>query len=183
MAKRSISNLLSKYESYRKKIESNLDRIREHDPDSVILEKWNKYYQPITSENPNYNAVRTALKDIKDLYNSGATSLEKSERSIANTIDTLKRKGYGYVNRKNFNSFMRFLDDARARGLGSLYSSTQLIDLIKEAKDKKLTEAQIRANIDKWARQTIKYDQEGKVIEVENPRRLYVRRVTLRKRS
>ena len=183
MARRSISNLLSKYESYRQKIEANLDQIRKHDPDSVILEKWNKYYQPITSENPNYNAVRTALKDIKQLYDSGATSLETSERSIANTIDTLRRKGYGYVNRRNFNSFMRFLDDARSRGLGSLYSSTQLIDLIKEAKDKKLTDAQILANINKWARQTVKYDKEGKVIEVENPRKLYVRRVTLRKRK
>ena len=78
---------------------------------------------------------------------------------------------------------MRFLDDARSRGLGSLYSSTQLIDLIKEAKDKRLTNAQIRANIDKWARQTVKYDKEGKVIEVENPRKLYVRRISLRKRK
>ena len=182
MARRSVTKLLAKYEAYRQKIEANLEEIRAHDPDSVILEKWNKYYKPITSKNPNYQAVRTAYNSIKKLYESGATSLETSERSIANAIDTLKRKGYS-IDRRNFNSFMRFLDDARSRGLGSLYSSTQLIDLIKEAKDKRLTNAQIRANIDKWARQTVKYDKEGKVIEVENPRKLYVRRISLRKRK
>lgn len=181
MARRSVSKLLEKYEAYRQKIEANLEEIRAHDPDSVILEKWNDYYQPITSDNPNYQAVNKAYKSIKKLYESGATSLDKSERSIANAIDTLQRKGYD-INRRNFNSFMRFLDDARSRGLGSLYSSTQIIDLIKEAKSKKLTNAQIKANIEKWARQTVKYDQEGKVVEVENPRKLYVRRVTLRKR-
>ena len=65
MARRSVTKLLAKYEAYRQKIEANLEEIRAHDPDSVILEKWNKYYKPITSKNPNYQAVRTAYNSIK----------------------------------------------------------------------------------------------------------------------
>lgn len=182
MARRSVTKLLAKYEAYRQKIEADLDILREKDPNSVILEKWNKYYEPITSDSPNYEAVNRAYKSIKKLYESGATSLETSERSIANAIETFQREGYK-IDRRNFNSFMRFLDDARSRGLGALYSSTQLIDLINEAKTKKLTNAQIRANIDKWAGQAVKYDEKGKVIEVQNPPKLHVRRVTLRKRK
>ena len=67
-------------------------------------------------------------------------------------LDTLHREGYDYINRRNFNSFMRFLDDARAKGLGALYSSTQLIDKIHEMKRRGLTKKQILTNISRWSR-------------------------------
>lgn len=91
-------------------------------------------------------------------------------------LDTLHREGYDYINRRNFNSFMRFLDDARAKGLGALYSSTQLIDKIKEMKDRRLTKSQILKNIDRWSRQNVKRDKEGKVIEQIKPKKLYIRK-------
>ncbi len=91
-------------------------------------------------------------------------------------LDTLHREGYDYINRRNFNSFMRFLDDARAKGLGALYSSTQLIDKIKEMKDRRLTKTQILKNIDRWSRQNVKRDKEGKVIEQIKPKKLYIRK-------
>ena len=71
---------------------------------------------------------------------------------------------------------MRFLDDARAKGLGALYSSTQLIDKIKEMKDRRLTKTQILKNIDRWSRQNVKRDKEGKVIEQIKPKKLYIRK-------
>ena len=79
-------------------------------------------------------------------------------------IKTLKELGYDYIDRRNFGSFMNFLDDARARGLGAIYSSTQLIEAFKEAKDKGLNKAQILANIDYWAKKYIKYE-DNKIIE------------------
>ena len=91
-------------------------------------------------------------------------------------LDTLHREGYDYINRRNFNSFMRFLDDARAKGLGALYSSTQLIDKIKEMKDRRLTKTQILKNIDRWSKQNVKRDKEGKVIEQIKPKKLYIRK-------
>ena len=74
-------------------------------------------------------------------------------------LDTLHREGYDYINRRNFNSFMRFLDDARAKGLGALYSSTQLIDKIHEMKSRGLTKKQILKNIDRWSRTAIRRDR------------------------
>ena len=93
---------------------------------------------------------------------------------MALAIDTLKRRGIDYVNKRNFKYFYRFLDDARAKGLGSLYSSTQLIESIKKAKDKGLSKADIQANIDYWASKSIKYDSDGKVIEPDSYKPLTV---------
>ena len=70
---------------------------------------------------------------------------------------------------------MRFLDDARAKGLGALYSSTQLIEAIQEAKQKGLTKAQIKKNIERWAK-NVDRDKEGKIVEVVTPKKLKVRR-------
>ena len=75
---------------------------------------------------------------------------------------------------------MRFLDDARARGLGSIYSSEQLIKAVNEAKRKGLTKAQVEANIERWAKKVVKFDSEGKQVEVVSPPEIKVRKIRLR---
>ena len=155
-------------------INDMLDVLSQTDPESVALEKYRNYYQPITSDPPNFNTVRTMYSSAKKLIQSNQLSLESHERSIANAIDTLHKEGYGYINRRNFNSYMRFLDDARARGLGALYSSTQLIEAIHEAKNKRLSDADIKANIQRWSN-AMKRDKEGRIIEQIEPKKLRVK--------
>ena len=120
-------------------------------------------------------------KKAKDVLESGQLSLEGHERSVSSTIETLRNDlSLDYINRRNFNSFMRFLDDARARGLGSVYSSEQLLDAINEAKRKGLTKAQIRANMDRWAKKVVRLDKEGKQVEIISPPEIKVRKISLR---
>jgi hypothetical protein len=156
-----------------------LDEIEKADPDSVVLEKYRGVYYKL--EGPaSYNSVRKITKSIKQLVKSKQLSLESIERSKAGAIDTLHRDGLDFINGRNFNSYMRFLDDARARHLASVYSSEQILIAINEARRKGLTKAQIRANMDRWAKKAIKYDRQGKQVEIINPPKLNVRRVTLK---
>lgn len=162
---RYFKNKVTEHNYYVKMLNRNLARLEQKMPESRALERYRGEFVEITSKNPNKRKVAEALKKVRDIYKSGVTSLSSERRSVALSIDTLKRNGINYVNKKNFKSFFNFLDDARARGLGALYSSTQLIEAFKEAKKKKLTKTQILANIDYWANKYIKYDEDGLIEE------------------
>lgn len=170
-------SLMAQYNEYLQKVNEDLERLEELDPDSVALDRWRGYFQPITTEEPNYRWLQKAVSQIRKVSESGMLSPEGMERSISNTIQTLKESGVEGINRRNFNSYMRFLDDARARGLAAVYSSTQLIRAIKDAKSRKLTNQEIEANIDKWARHSVKFDKEGRQVEIIRPPKLNVRHV------
>ena len=70
---------------------------------------------------------------------------------------------------------MRFLDDARARGLGSIYSSTQILEPLIDMQKKGMTKEQIKNNIKYWADEYVKYDENGKIIEVIEPKKLEIK--------
>ena len=164
----------AKYNDMVKEINKQIRKLEKADPESVALERYRNYYKPVTSKDPNYNTIRKLYKSARDLLKSNELSLESQDRAVANAIETFHREGRTYINKRNFNSFMRFLDDARARGIASLYSSTQIIDAIQEAKEKGLSDDQIKANIQRWSK-NIKRDKEGRIIEQLEPRKLKVR--------
>ena len=165
MAKRKFKSKVTEYNYYAKLINRNLKKLAKEYPESRTLERYRGEFELISTPDANKRVVSKLLKKAKDVWSSGITSLKSEKRAVAMAIDTLKARGIDYVNKRNFKYFYRFLDDARARGLGSLYSSTQLIDAIKQAKDKGLSKADIKANIDYWAKKELKYDKEGRLIE------------------
>lgn len=168
--------LIREFNQNVREINRNLAEIEKVSPDSVALDRHRGEFWEINDPNYNYNKLRELNKNAKALLRSGEITVEGHERSIALAIQKLHKKGYTYINRRNFNSFMRFLDDARAKGLGALYSSTQLIGRIKEMKNRSLTKGEILANIDRWAKKNVKRDKKGKVIEQVKPKRLYIKR-------
>lgn len=170
---RSSNKIRNEYNQMVKQINSDLKKLAKIDPESQVLEQYSGYFQTVKIDNPNYRTILKMRKQARDLLKSGRLSLESHERAKANAIDTLHKEGYTFINRKNFNSFMRFLDDARARGLGSLYSSTQLLTAINEAKKKGLSKADIKKNIQHWSDQ-MKRDKEGRIVEVKRPKKLKV---------
>ena len=173
---RTREQIRNEYNRITKEINKNLAEIEKKRPDSIALERYRGYFEPIEETDLNYNTMRRMLKQARQVYESGETSLDVIERGEALAIKTLKEEGYDFINRRNFNSFMRFLDDARARGLGSLYSSEQLLEMIHEAKKRGLSKREILKNMDRWAKQTAKRDKEGKIVEQVKPKKLTIRR-------
>ena len=181
MVRRNSEKLRLEYNEAVKEINKQLKALAKADPSSVTLERWRGYFKPEYNKNPHYDTMREMKKQATDLLKSGQLSLEGHKRSVANAIETLHREGYGFINKRNFNSFMRFLDDARARGLGSLYSSTQLLDAINTARERGLSDEEIKKNIARWSHQ-LATDKNGRTIEVENPAPLKVRRYAGRRK-
>lgn len=170
-----------KSEDYRKAynkmvtdINRQIRRLEKADPESVSLERYRNFFQKVTTKNPNYRTIQKLYSRAKKVLSSGELSVESQTRAKANAIQTLRDEGMTYINKSNFNSYIRFLEDARSKGLSALYSSSQIIEAVHEAKKQGLTKDQILANIDRWSRQ-VKYDKEGKVIEQIEPRKLKIK--------
>lgn len=173
---RTRDQIRNEYNRITKEINKNLAEIEKKRPESIALDRYRGKFAPIDDPDLDYNTMRAMLKQVRQVYESGQTSLDVIERTEALAIQRLQEEGYDYINRRNFNNFMRFLDDARARGLGSLYSSEQLIERIREAKKRGLTKREILKNMDRWAKQEMKRDEDGKIVEQVKPKKLTIRR-------
>lgn len=160
---------VKEFNEYVRKINQDLSELQHYDPDAVSLERWVGEFSPLDPKQKwNANTVRQMTKQAKRVYESGQLSWDSEQRSKASTIQTLREDyGYDFINGRNFSAFMHFLDDARARGLASIYSSEQMIEAYQQMREKGLTKRQIQENINRWANKAIRYDKEGKLIERE----------------
>lgn len=160
---------VKEFNEYVRKINQDLSELQHYDPDAVSLERWVGEFSELDPKKKwNANTVRQMAKQAKRIYESGQLSWDTEQRSKASTIETLREDyGYDFINGRNFSAFMHFLDDARARGLASIYSSEQMIEAYQQMREKGLTKRQIQENINRWANKAIRYDKEGKLIERE----------------
>lgn len=156
-------------------INEQLKKLEKADPDAVSIGRYRNYFQHVNTDRPNYRTISKMRTSAKKLLQSGELSLISNERAKATGIETFHRMGHTWVNKRNYNALIQFLDDARARGLGSLYSSEQLVTAYQQAREKGLTKSDIQKNINKWSEQ-VKHDSDGKTIEVSNPKELKVRK-------
>lgn len=150
----------SEYGYYARMINKGLDRIRSKFPESRLLERYQEEFDP-----NDYSP--TKLREAKKLWNSGAVTVDSERRAYNAAVNTVREKyGLTKINRHNARAFFRFLDDARARGLGAMYTSEQLLTAFTEMRYKqKLTNKEIEANIEYWAQKNVQYDAEGKMVE------------------
>ena len=82
---------------------------------------------------------------------SDSSRVREYARARNATIESFRRNGYEFVNDKNLDDLFQFLEDARARHLGSIYGSDQLIEVWGRAQERGLTEEQLLGNIEYWA--------------------------------
>lgn len=82
---------------------------------------------------------------------SGSSRVTEYAQVRQNAIESFHRSGYEFVNESNLDALYQFLEDARARHLGSIYGSDQLIETFERAEKRGLTSEQLLGNIEYWA--------------------------------
>ena len=84
-------------------------------------------------------------------YLAQGTSTERGFRSsLEQTVDRLNEHGYDFINTDNVIAFYRFMEDARQRGVETIYGSEQMVELFERAQKRGLSRDQIIANMDYW---------------------------------
>ena len=82
---------------------------------------------------------------------SGSSRVSEYAKVRQQAIESFQRSGYEFVNESNLDELYQFLEDARARHLGSIYGSDQLIETFEKAQKRGLTSEQLLGNIEYWA--------------------------------
>jgi len=91
------------------------------------------------------------ISSVQRFLSSGSSRVSEYAQVRQNTINSFQESGYDFVNESNLDDLYQFLEDARARHLGSIYGSDQLIETWNRAQKRGLTSEQLLGNIEYWA--------------------------------
>lgn len=160
VARQRVKTLSAKYPGYAD-VENYYSKMRE--------------YAPLRSL-PGESDKQIAMRFSKlTRYLAGGTSTEIGFRSsLDRTVERLQKHGYDFINTKNVIDFYRFMEDARTRGVETIYGSEQMVELFQRSSRRKLSRDQILANMDHWREQEEERKAEelrtGKTIPRKKPR-------------
>lgn len=175
------SKIRQRYSQLAYQVRRRAKELEQRMPDAVSVQRYRGEFRPLRELGKvSERALRLGIKEAERVLKSGELSLRHQKRSEASAIQTLNERGYNYVNKDNFKYFMDFLDDARARGLASIYGYQYLLDTFNRAKKRGLSDAEIRGNIEYWAEQSEKQiamaEKKGIALDEIEAKRLYIRR-------
>lgn len=175
------SKIRQRYSRLAYQIRRRAKELEQRSPQAVSLQRYRGEFRPLRElGNVSEKALKLGIKEAERVLKSGELSLKRNKRSVSTAIRTLNERGYDFINKDNFGYFMDFLDDARARGLASIYGYQYLLDTFNRAKKKGLSDDEIRGNIEYWAKQAEKQiamaEKKGIALDEFEAKRLYIRR-------
>lgn len=175
------SKVRQQYSKLASQIRRRLKLLYQRMPEAISVQRYLGEFPKLRDlGNVSESALRRGIKEAERLLKSNELSLRANKRSQATAIQTLNERGYNYINQGNFGYFMNFLDDARARGLASIYGYQYLLDTFNRAKKRGLSDDEIRGNIQYWANQADRQKaiamKKGIPLEELEGKRLYIRR-------
>lgn len=176
-----VSKIRQKYSKLASQIRRKAKILEQRMPEAVSVQRYRGEFPKLRDlGNVSESALRRGIKEAERLLQSNELSLRANKKSQATAIQTLNERGYNYINNQNFGYFMNFLDDARARGLASIYGYQYLLDTFNRAKKRGLSDDEIRGNIQYWANQADRQKaiamKKGIPLEELEGKRLYIRR-------
>lgn len=175
------SKIRQKYSKLASQIRRKAKILEQRMPEAVSVQRYRGEFPKLRDlGNVSESALRRGIKEAERLLKSNELSLRANKRIQATAIQTLNERGYNYINNQNFGYFMNFLNDARARGLASIYGYQYLLDTFNRAKKRGLSDDEIRGNIQYWANQADRQKtiamKKGIPLEELEGKRLYIRR-------
>lgn len=175
------SKIRQRYSQLAYRVRRRAMELEKRMPEAVSVQRYRGEFRPLKElGNVSERALKLGIKEAERVLKSGELSLRHQKRSEASAIQTLNERGYNYINKDNFPYFMDFLDDARARGLASIYGYQYLLDTFNRAKKRGLSDDEIRGNIAYWAEQAEKKtalaEKKGIPLDEVEYGKLYVRK-------
>ena len=175
------SKIRQKYSKLASQIRRKARILEQRMPEAVSVQRYRGEFPKLRDlGNVSEKALKLGIREAEKVLKSGELSLRAQKRSMNTAIKTLNERGYTYVNQQNFGYFMDFLDDARARGLASIYGYQYLLDTFNRAKKRGLSDDEIRGNIAYWAEQADKQramaEKKGIALDEFEAKRLYIRK-------
>lgn len=148
-----MNNIRKQYSRMAAKFRYDLKKLEEKKGDVRSVRRYTGEFPSLTAlgDMVTERDLKQAIKQMKEIRQSGQLSTMTGRRAPASMLDTLHREGYEYITEDNVEEFYKFMEDARARGLGAIYGSGKIAELVERGMKKGLNRSQILANMDHWA--------------------------------
>lgn len=151
MAKKKKMTAQSLYSKASIKVRRQLKRLEGRAGSKQLIERYRGEFPTLRElGNVSERDLQIMTRKATNLLQT-KTLTTRHNRQINQAVETLQERGYDYVNRSNIEEFFDFLDDARARGLASIYGYEAILDAVNRAKRRGLSPAEIKGNIDYWS--------------------------------
>lgn len=150
MAKNNIRRLYARMSA---KFRYDIKRLKGRQETSQTIERYEGEFPSLTrlGDYADDDMLKLAIERMKEARAGGQLSLRSKIRAKANFVQHLHEEGFDFIDMKNVDSLLKFLDDARAKGLATYHSSEPVMSILAKGVKKGLTSDQIMGNIAYWA--------------------------------
>lgn len=144
------SELRKEYSRLRKIAQKRLARFvgTEWEKSEVFKKNYGKY--PVLADIKSPTQLRYELAALARFINAETSSVSGLKRQRAKTIETLKDKGYNFVNRKNFFKFTDFMDSFRNMQLNRIYDSEAALAVFEAGERFKIPEEELKSKFEEY---------------------------------
>lgn len=136
------------YRRYRKAANARLARIKKTEFINSEFYQRNKKPFPAVSEVSEKN-LPYLLTDVADFLDRKNTTLRYQRALKKSNLKSFRASGLD-IDESDYWDFVKFLNEWHDRNLESLYGSERVYELLEDAKEKKLSVEDIKANFVDW---------------------------------
>lgn len=149
----STKQLRREYSKLAYKARQRLGKIEQvYGPRAEVVQRHSGDFKPLTDLG---TVTRTQLAQelarTRRYLASDSSRVREYARARKSAVESFQRAGYEFVTDANLDDLYQFLEDARARHLGSIYGSDQLIEVFERSQKRGMTSEQLLGNIEYWA--------------------------------
>lgn len=123
-------------------------------PESAALDRYGlEDFESLKDLGPDYgmDLIKKRVRMFEEIKRSGQLSLQRHRRARSLAAQTLKERGVP-VSQENLRGFFQFMDDLKARGIGSQKSSREWARTFNQAMKKGMSNEDLHQNINIWAK-------------------------------
>ena len=149
--RRTMAELKQQYVKQSYEARKRYRELQKQFPGSEVVQRRKGDFQPLRKMKGISKAdLAKELSDVTWFLSSSSSRTAEYAEVRKNTVESFNLH-YPFVNEKNLDPLIQFLEDARQRHLATIYGSSQLVEVFKRAEKRGLTREQVLGNIEYWA--------------------------------
>lgn len=127
-----MKGLRKEYSRLRSIAVKRIKRLAESEFNDADILKYNtlEYYTPLKGMTE--RDLKFKISDLARFLESPVSTVSGQRKRRKQTLATLKRHGYGFVNGENLASFGRWMEYAKAKAISKLYDSERMAEIYRD---------------------------------------------------
>lgn len=145
-----LSDMKKEYQRLRKTANERLRKLEKAGYADLEIYKRFRTAFPAYSKVKTNTALGIHLADVRHFLDMKTSTVGGIHKVESQTIQSLHKSGYTFINKDNLKAFGAFMDAVRAKFGGLIYGSDQVTDLFGAAYEKGLDPAQLLKDFEYW---------------------------------